>query len=98
MYNMVGGPQSSWGLEDQQGGDAAWMKAQSHVAVGSGDDPASWTPAMLHTALEADPFPLAAEVGTVPLFPVTSCRGDFLMPLPPNYKKAGKMVSGTSTL
>lgn len=56
------------------------------------------TPTMLHTALEADAIPLAAEFGTVPLLPITSCRGAFLMPLPPNYKKAGKMVSGTSTL
>lgn len=96
MYSMVSGPQSSWGLEGQQGGDAAWRKAQSHAADGSGDGPA-WTPAMLHAALEADPPLWLLNVAPSHSFLSPAAGEPSLWPSP-SYKKAGKMVFGTSSL
>lgn len=42
--------------------------------------------------------PMAAEFGTIPLLFITSCSGAFIMPLTPTARKAGRMVSGTSSL
>lgn len=96
--STVGGPQeSSGGLEDQQWGDAAWPQAQGHAADQSGDDPAK-DPNNAALCPRGCDHPRAAEFGTVPSLFTTSCRGAFIMPLTPTARKAGRMVSGTSSL
>lgn len=89
MYNMVGGPQPSWGLEDQQGGDAAWMKAQSHAVDGSVMT-LQQTPTMLHTALEADAIPLAAELAPSHSFLSPAAGEPSLCPPPPTTRRLGR--------